>query len=54
MHPKFDPIGVRTHEPPVHDSTFHVTETPQANNIHSIMVIHVYYTSVQPTYCQGW
>ena len=30
MHPKFDLIGVQTHDlvPPDHDSTFHVTETP--------------------------
>ena len=27
MHPKFDPAGVRTHDPD-HDSTFHATETP--------------------------
>ena len=28
--PKFDPTGIRTHDlqPPDHDSTFHVTETP--------------------------
>ena len=27
MHPKFNPVGIRTHDLQDHDSSFHVTET---------------------------
>ena len=45
-HRKFDLTGVQTHDPPDHDCTFHVTETPPLTTEPSVITC--------PTYALWW